>query len=48
MRYAAYIRFSHENQEEGYTLDAQKRIIENYVKRQKGKVVEFYIGGRNR
>ena len=43
MRYAAYIRFSHENQADGYSLDAQKRIIDNFIKVQKGRLVETYI-----
>ncbi len=43
MRYAAYIRYSHEEQADTYTFDAQKRIIEAYIERQKGKLVETYI-----
>ena len=31
MRYAAYIRVSHEEQVSGYSLDAQRRAIQDWV-----------------
>jgi len=43
MRYAAYIRYSHQDQAANYSLDAQKRIIEEYVKNQGGRLIEIYV-----
>lgn len=46
MRYVGYIRVSHEDQLQGYSLDAQERAIKEYVARQSGdlvgEVVQFY------
>ncbi|HEX2905831.1 MAG TPA: recombinase family protein [Phototrophicaceae bacterium] len=43
MRFAAYIRYSHEEQADGYSYDAQKRIIENFICTQNGRLVETYF-----
>lgn len=40
-RYAAYIRTS-KGEQSAFSLDAQKRIIENWIKSQDGKLVKVY------
>ena len=42
MRYAAYIRVSDEEQVNGYSLDAQQRIIREWVQGKGGTVVKVY------
>jgi hypothetical protein len=42
MRYAAYIRVSDEEQVNGYSLDAQQRIIREWVQNKGGTVVKVY------
>lgn len=44
-RFAAYIRYSHEDQADGYSYDSQKRIVENFVRSQKGRLVAIYFDG---
>ncbi len=43
MRYAAYVRISSEEQVGNFSIDAQKRAIEAWVKAQSGKLVKVYI-----
>jgi site-specific DNA recombinase len=43
MRFAAYIRTSSEDQVGNFSVDAQKRTIEEWVADQKGVLVEIYI-----
>src|SRR5690242_6072150 len=43
MRHAAYIRYSHHEQADGYSYDAQKRIIEDFIRAQGGTLVETYV-----
>lgn len=43
MRYAAYIRISSEEQVGNFSIDAQRRAIDTWVKAQSGKVVRYYI-----
>jgi site-specific DNA recombinase len=43
MRYAAYIRISSEEQVGNFSVDAQRRAIEAWVREQGGKIVHFYI-----
>lgn len=43
MRYAAYIRISSEEQVGNFSIDAQNRAIEDWVKRQEGKLVQTYV-----
>lgn len=42
-RYAAYIRISHEEQIGNYSLDAQMRTIESYIRQHQGRLVEVYV-----
>ena len=42
MRYAAYIRVSHEEQVSGYSLDAQRRAIQDWVSSKGGAMVKVY------
>ena len=46
MRYVGYVRVSHEDQVQGYSLDAQRRAIKEWIARQagdlKGRLVELY------
>ena len=42
MRYAAYIRVSHEEQVDGYSLDAQRRILQEWVAQKGGALVKVY------
>lgn len=42
MRYAAYIRVSDEEQLKGYSLDAQERIIRDWVRSQGGTLTKVY------
>ncbi len=42
MRYAAYIRVSHEEQVNGYSLDAQRRAIQDWVSSKGGAMVKVY------
>ncbi len=43
MRYAAYIRISSEEQVGNFSVDAQKRAIQAWVKSQEGKLVKTYV-----
>ena len=43
MRYAAYIRVSSEEQVTGYSLDAQRRQIRDWVHNKGGTVVRWYV-----
>ena len=43
MRYVGYVRISSEDQVGNFSLDAQKRAIEKYVKDQGGVLVRFYV-----
>lgn len=43
MRYAAYVRISSEEQVGNFSIDAQKRAIEAWVKAQSGKLVKVYV-----
>lgn len=43
MRYAAYIRISSDEQVGNFSLDAQRRAIDTWVKAQEGQVVKFYV-----
>ena len=43
MRYAAYIRISSEEQVGNFSIDAQRRAIDEWVKAQKGKIVHYYV-----
>jgi DNA invertase Pin-like site-specific DNA recombinase len=43
MRYAAYIRISSEEQVGNFSIDAQRRAIEVWVKAQEGKIVHYYV-----
>ncbi len=43
MRFAAYVRISSEEQVGNFSIDAQRRAIDAWVKAQSGKVVKFYI-----
>ncbi len=43
MRYAAYVRISSEEQVGNFSLDAQKRAIEAWVKAQSGRLVKVYV-----
>jgi hypothetical protein len=43
MRYAAYIRISSDEQVGNFSVDAQRRAIEAWVREHGGKVVSFYI-----
>ncbi len=43
MRYAAYIRISSEEQVGNFSVDAQKRAIQSWVKSQEGQLVKVYI-----
>lgn len=43
MRYAAYIRISSEEQVGNFSVDAQRRAIDTWVKSQAGKIVHYYI-----
>ena len=42
MRYAAYIRVSSQDQVDGYSLDAQRRALKEYVKSKNGTIVKWY------
>ncbi len=42
MRYAAYVRVSHEEQVNGYSLDAQRRAIAEWVAGKGGALVKVY------
>lgn len=42
MRYAAYVRVSHEEQVTGYSLDAQRRAIREWVAGKGGTLVKIY------
>src|SRR5688572_13011281 len=43
MRYAAYIRISSEEQVGNFSVDAQKRAIQEWVKGKEGQLVKIYI-----
>lgn len=43
MRYAAYIRISSEEQVGNFSIDAQRRAINEWVKAQKGRIIHYYI-----
>lgn len=43
MRYAAYIRISSDEQVGNFSVDAQRRAIDTWVKAQGGKVVSYYV-----
>lgn len=51
MRYAGYIRISSDEQVGNFSVDAQRRAIETWVKAQGGKLVNWYVDeaqtGRN-
>ncbi|MAS33591.1 MAG: hypothetical protein CL610_06275 [Anaerolineaceae bacterium] len=42
MRYAAYVRISSEEQVGNFSIDAQKRAIDQWVKAQGGSLVKIY------
>lgn len=43
MRVAAYCRYSSEGQRDGYSIEAQRKAIEDYCDREGHTVVEYYI-----
>ena len=43
MRYAAYIRISSEEQVGNFSVDAQRRAVETWVRDRGGKIVKLYI-----
>src|SRR5439155_1560923 len=43
MRYAAYVRISSEEQVGNFSIDAQKRAIQEWVKGKEGTLVKVYI-----
>lgn len=43
MRVVAYCRFSSEQQRDGYSIEAQKRAIEDYCAREEHTVIDYYI-----
>src|SRR5437762_143940 len=43
MRYAAYIRISSEEQIGNFSVDAQRRAIQEWVKSQDGKLIKVYV-----
>ena len=43
MRYAAYIRISSDEQVGNFSVDAQRRGIESWVREHGGKIVHFYV-----
>ncbi len=43
MRFAAYIRISSEEQVGNFSIDAQRRAIDTWVKSQGGKIVHYYV-----
>lgn len=45
LRYAAYIRVSDERQLNGFGLAAQQTVIEKFIERENGLLVESYIDG---
>jgi len=43
MRYAGYIRVSHDEQRGNYSLDAQTYAIKNYIAAHGGQLIEIYV-----